>query len=179
MEIDFIKNIKKVSEPRKHTIKNSYGVYDGYKFYRKNKPKESKYVLTESQYFSIIRKINSILAEGLTRGEDIVLPERFGRIEIRKSNARVQIVNGKVVSNLPIDWDRTLKLWYEDIESFNNKTLVKVEEKEIYKIYYNKNNAEYSNKSFYQINFNRELKKKLKYNIKDGNLDAFNFNYYG
>lgn len=179
METDFIKNIKRVSEPRKHTIKNSYGVYDGYKFYRKTKPKESKYVLTESQYFSIIRGINNILAECLTKGDDITLPLRFGRLEVRKKDARIQIVNGKVVSNLPIDWDKTLKLWYEDIESFHNKTLVRVEEKEIFKLYYNKNNAEYSNKSFYQMNFNRELKKKLKYNIKDGNLDAFNFNYYG
>ena len=44
---------------------------------------------------------------------------------------------------------------------------------EIYKIFYNRNLADYTNKSFYQFNFNRELKKKLKYNIKEGEVDAF------
>ena len=74
---------------------------------------------------------------------------------------------------MPIDWDRTLKLWYEDEESYKNKTLIKVEEKEIYKIYYNRNVAEFTNKSFYQFDINRELKKRLKQNIKEGKLDAF------
>ena len=76
---------------------------------------------------------------------------------------------------MPIDWDRTLKLWYEDEEAYKNKTLIKIEEKEIYKIFYNRNLADYTNKSFYQFNFNRELKKKLKYNIKEGEVDAFSF----
>ena len=74
---------------------------------------------------------------------------------------------------MPIDWDRTLKLWYEDKEAFKNKTLIKVEEKEIYKVYYNRNIAEYKNKSFYQFNINKDLKRKLKQTIKEGSLDAF------
>ena len=148
---EFLNSIKKVSDTRHHKVSNSYGVYDGYKYYRKNKPKESKYVLSESQYFAIIRK------------------------ELRKYNPRVFFECNKLKTNLPIDWDRTLKLWYEDEESFRNKTLIKVEEKELFKIYYNKSKANYINKSFYQIQFNRELKKKLKTKIKEGNIEAFTF----
>lgn len=59
--------VNKVKGSRHHKIKNSYGVYDGYKFYRKTKPKESKYILTESQYFSIIRKVNKLLADLLSK----------------------------------------------------------------------------------------------------------------
>ena len=172
-EQEFLNKVRKVKESRNHKVKNSYGIYDGYKFYRKNKPKDPKYVLTESQYFAITRKVNEFLAEALSKGEDVILPFRLGRIEVRKYESRITLDGKKVKSNLPIDWDRTLKLWYEDEEAYKNKTLIKIEEKEIYKIFYNRSLADYTNKSFYQFNFNRELKKKLKYNIKEGEVDAF------
>lgn len=172
-EQEFLNKVRKVKESRNHKVKNSYGIYDGYKFYRKNKPKDPKYVLTESQYFAITRKVNEFLVEALSKGEDVILPFRLGRIEVRKYESRITWDGKKVKSNLPIDWDRTLKLWYEDEEAYKNKTLIKIEEKEIYKIFYNRNLADYTNKSFYQFNFNRELKKKLKYNIKEGEIDAF------
>ena len=173
-EKEFLSKVRKLKEPRNHKVKNSYGIYDGYKFYRKNKPKDPKYILTESQYFAITRRINEILAEHLSRGEDIILPCRLGRIEVRKYKAKITWDGKKIKSNLPIDWDKTLKLWYEDNEAYKNKVLIKIEEKEIYKIYYNKFIAEYNNKCFYQFNFNRELKNKLKHNIKEGITDAFN-----
>ena len=172
-EQEFLNKVRKVKEPRNHKVKNSYGIYDGYKFYRKNKPKDPKYVLTESQYFAITRKVNEFLIEALSKGEDVILPFRLGRIEVRKYESRITWDGKKVKSNLPIDWDRTLKLWYEDEEAYKNKTLVKVEEKEIFKVYYNKHLADYNNQVFYEFNINRELKKRLKQRIKEGRLDAF------
>ena len=174
-EQEFLNKVRKVKESRNHKVKNSYGIYDGYKFYRKNKPKDPKYVLTESQYFALTRKVNEFLVEALSKGEDVILPFRLGRIEVRKYESRITWDGKKVRSNLPIDWDRTLKLWHEDEKAYKNKTLIKIEEKEIYKIFYNRNLADYTNKSFYQFNFNRELKKKLKCNIKEGEIDAFDF----
>ena len=170
---EFKFNVQHLNSLRIHKVKNSYGVYDGFKYYRKNRPKEHKYVLTESQYFSIIRRVNELLGEALINGEDVTLPYRLGRLEIRKYEARITTDGKKVRTNLPIDWDRTLKLWYEDKESYKNKTLIKVEEKEIYKVYYNRNVAEFTNKAFYQFDVNRELKRRLKQNIKEGKLDAF------
>ena len=174
-EQEFLNSVRRIKEPRNHKVRNSYGVYDGYKYYRKTKPKDSKYVLSESQYFAIIRKINELFVEAILSGEDVVLPCRMGRIELRKSTPNIKLENGKVKANLPIDWDKTLKLWYEDEEAYKNKTLVKIEEKEVYKIYYNRGLAEYTNKSFYLFNFNRDLKRRLKTNIKEGVIDAFNF----
>lgn len=171
---EFIDGLKKVKGPRKHKVKNSLGVYDAYKYYRKTKPKDSKYVLTESQYFSIIRKVNDLFAEALSLGEDVIFPCRMGSLEVRKYNCEIKFDGKKVKTNFPIDWSRTLKLWYEDEESFNNKTLVKMEEKEIYKIYYNRELADFNNKSFYQFFPNRDLKKRLHKNIREGNVkDAF------
>lgn len=170
----FINTIRKLNESRNHKVKNSYGIYDGYKYYRRNKPKDAKYILTESQYFAITRRINNILAEELSNGNDITLPCSLGRLELRKFNARVELINNKIKTNLPIDWDKTLKLWYEDEEAFKNKTLIKMEEKEIFKIHYNRVKADYNNKSFYQFDVNRGIKKRLKINIKEGIIDAFN-----
>jgi hypothetical protein len=174
-EQEFLNSVKKIKSPRKHKATNSYGVYDAYKYYRKNKPKDKQYILTESQYFTIIRKINNLLIESLLEGNDIILPSRLGKIELRKYKAKVIWDGKQVKTNLPIDWDKTLKLWYEDIESYKNKVLIKMEEKNLYKLCYNKRSAEYINKSFYQFNFNREFKIKLKNKIKEGSIDAFSF----
>ena len=174
--LEFINNIKKVSQNRNHKVTNSYGIYHAYKYYRKNKPKEKDYILTESQYFSIIRKINEHLKDSLIEGNDINLPSGLGKLELRKYNPKIYLdkKTNTLKNNLPIDWDKTYKLWYEDEKCFKDKILIRIEEKELFKIYYNKKRANYNNKVFYEFKANRELKKRLKNNIKRGNIDAFN-----
>ncbi len=171
--IEFKKRVKKACMPREHKVRNSLGVYNGYKFYRKNKPKDRKYILSESQYFAIIRQLNNLLVDDIVRGNEVKLPCRMGTIEIRKYEKSVKVgEDGKVITNLPIDWDNTLKLWYEDEDAYNNRTLIRLEEKEIYKILYNKENANFNNRSFYEFVFNKDLRLRLKRNIKKGIIDA-------
>ena len=170
---DFLSSVKKLNESRTHRVNNSLGVYNAYKFLRKRKWVDIGRSLTEHEFYSIIRRVNDYLAESFLQGNDIKLPHRMGRIELRKYDAKIDIVDGKVKTNLPIDWDRTLKLWYEDEEAYKEKTLVKMQEKEIFKVYYNKQLADYNNQVFYEFNVNRELKRRLKQRIKEGKLDAF------
>ena len=173
-EQEFRSNIRKVNDSRKHKVTNSWGVYDAYKWYRKNKPKDKKYILSEGQYFTIIRRINEALREEFVLDGDFVLPCRMGRLEIRKHPALSTSDGKKIKTNLPIDWDTTLKLWYEDEESYKNKTLVRSNVPEIFRVYYNKSKANYENKSFYQFSTNRELKRLIKAAIKNNiNFDAF------
>ena len=176
MEIElkeFKKKIRKANNHRVYSIRNSLGVYDAYKYYRKNKPKDKQYILSESQYFSIIRRVNLLLIEQLLNNNDVILPCRVGAIELRKFGSTFSIDNkGKVKTNLPIDWNKTLELWYEDEEAYKNRTLIKMEEKEIFKIYYNKWSANYENRSFYEFIFNKDLKTKLKQKIREGIIDA-------
>lgn len=170
---DFKRTTLKLNEPRTHKVTGSLGVYDAYKYIRKNKWLNIGRPLSEHEFYSIIRKVNEYLADSLLRGHDIVLPHKMGRIEVKKYEARITLEGNKVKTNLPIDWDRTLKLWYEDEESYKNKTLIKMEEKEIFKVCYNKSKADFNNKSFYQFDINRDLKRRLKQQIKNGALDAF------
>lgn len=170
---EFLKIVKKVHGPRIHKVKNSWGIYDGFKYYRKNRPKKKEFVLTESQYFQITREINAMLMREITRGNEITFPCRMGLLELRKSTPKVIIRDDKLVNGNVIDWEATLKLWYEDEESYQNKTLVKMEKKEVFQIVYNKYNATYNNKTYYQFEPNRDLKRVLKLKIKEGVVDAF------
>lgn len=173
---EFRRRILKVNGPRKHKVNNSFGVYNAYKLIRKNKWFDIGRPISEHDFYSIIRTVNNLLADFLSKGHDVNLPYQMGRLEIRKYDAKVTLQGDKVVTNLPIDWDRTLKLWSEDEEAYKERTLIKMEEKEVFKVYYNRGKANYTNKSFFQFDINRELKKKLKHRIKEGRLDAFKFN---
>lgn len=100
----------------------------------------------------------------------------MGSIELRKYDADIRFKDGRLVTNLPIDWDKTLKLWSEDEEAYKNKTLIKVEQKELFKVFYNKRRALFNNRSFYTWECNRELKKKISKRFKEGLIDAFKAN---
>lgn len=171
--INFKSSIQKLNDTRIHKVNNSLGVYDAYKWIRKNKWLNIGKCLTEHEFYGIIRKVNDYLANELVKGNDIRLPNRMGRLELRKYDARITFDGNKVKTNLPIDWDKTLKLWYEDEESYKSKTLIKMEEKEIFKVYYNKHLADYNNQVFYEFNINRDIKRRLKQRIKEGKIDAF------
>lgn len=169
--LEFSNDIRNKS--RVFKVTSSIGVYDAYKWLRKNRWLDIGRPLTEHEFYSIIRRINMLLGELIVNGEDVDLPCRMGRIEIRKYNSRIELVDNKIKTNLPVDWKSTVKFWYEDTEARNNKTLIRFNQKEIYKVYYNKNKANYNNKSFYQFTLNRNLKRQLAQNIKEGKIDAF------
>lgn len=170
---NFRKEVLKVNESRVHEVRNSLGIYDSYKWIRKNKWLDIGRPLTEHEFYTIIRQINNLLADNIIEGNDIHLPHRMGDIELRKYENIIEFRNGILIDSLPIDWDRTLKLWYEDEEAYKNKTLIKMEEKETFRVFYNKRTANYENKSFMQFEANRNLKLRLKQKIKNKTIDAF------
>ena len=69
---------------RHHKVTNSYGSKDAFHYYRKIKPNDSKYVLTDCEYLSIIRKINNQLRDKLINGRRMYYYQRMGRLELRK-----------------------------------------------------------------------------------------------
>lgn len=166
-------DILKVKDSRKHSIRNSLGIYDAYKYIRKNKWFNIERPLKEHEFYSIIRTINNYLIDYFLDNKPIIFPQRMGMLELRKYPTRIEYKNNKLVTNLPIDWDSTLKLWCEDETAYKEKTLVKMEEKELFRIYYNKQSAIFNNKGFYSFKVNRDLKIKVKQRIKDGVLDAY------
>lgn len=172
---EFKSSIQHLQENRTHKITNSLGVYNAYKFIRKNKWFNIGRPLTEHEFYQIIRRINNYLAEELVNGNDIIFPNRMGKLELRKRNSLPVIdKNRSLKVTYAIDWDNTLKLWYNDEEAFNNKTLVKLPERNIFRVKYNKDTANYENKSFMEFQINRDIKTRLKQKIKNNEIDAFN-----
>lgn len=86
---EFRRKILKINGPRKHKINNSLGVYDIYKFIRKNKWLNIGAPVSEHNFYSIIRAVNNSLADLLSKGHDINLPCQMGRLEIRKYDAKI------------------------------------------------------------------------------------------
>lgn len=165
---EFLKTIKKSSFNKKHKITASLGMREAFRYYTKHSKS-----LDEKTFRKTIRLINTYLQEQLTLGEDINLPQRMGTLELRKFKTRVSFSNGKMITNLPIDWDETLKLWYEDPVSMKQKTKVRMEVPEVFRVFYKKGSANYNNKSFFTFQSCRDLKQKLKTNINNGKVDAF------
>lgn len=169
---EFSKQTRKADSRCKAKVRNSFGVYDIYKLIRKNHWYNIGRPLTEHEFYTIIREVNKLFAIELANGREMVFPHRMGALELRKSEKGVSIVNGKVRVTYPVDWEETLRLWYEDEEARKNKTLLRNENKFVYHIKYNKYNAFYENKSFYQFSLNRFIKKALSRNIKSGKTDT-------
>lgn len=163
-----------ISRPHDRTfkVKGSWGVYDVYKRIRKNKWKGIGRPLTEKQFYRIIRGINNLLAENIANGKDVVFPAKMGKLELRKSERGVSIVDDKLKITYPIDWGETLKLWYEDVEARKAKILKRFEIPYLYRIKYDKFRANYENKIFYEFTLNRFIKEALKENIKNGKIDT-------
>jgi len=156
----------------KAKVRDSFGVYDCYKHIRKNNWYDIGRPVKEHEFYTIIREVNKALAEEVSFGHTVTFPQRMGKLELRKMPRGVSIIDGKLKVTYPVNWEDTIRLWYEDEEARKNKTLLRNEEKEVYNVKYCKHDANYENKSFYQFILNRQIKKALKENIQKGIIDT-------
>lgn len=162
---------QKTKTPRgKDRITNSWGVYDYFKYYRTHRPDKHEYVLYESTYFAIIRRVNKLLVEKLCEEGSLELPFRLGRLITRKSTPKTYIEDGKVVTTKRIDWDKTLELWYNDKQAYNNKTFIYHTDKETCCVKYDKFNAIFKNKWYYGFSPGRDVKTKVREAFKGGKI---------
>ena len=166
----------KLKGKKNFKITNSYGTKEAWRWLKKNKWLNIGQPITEHDFGVIIKSINLFLQDQLLQGHDIDLPMNMGRIELRKFKTHIKVGQEGIKTNMVVDWKKTLELWNEDIEAKNSKTLVRIEAKEIFKFYYNRKRAKYTNKTFYEFTPTRSLKKRLSDKIKNNEIDAFLIN---
>ena len=169
---EFRSEITKQRSKKTAKVNNSWGIYDIYKHIRRNKWYDIGRPLTEHEFYYIIRNVNRHLAENIANGKPVKFPAAMGKLELRKHGTGVSIVGGKLRNRYPIDWMETLRLWYEDEEEKDKKTLVRREVPEVFYVKYDKEDATYENKIFYQFVLNRFIKRKLSGNIREGKVDT-------
>lgn len=168
----FRKEVLKTCSHKKGKVSGSIGVYDIYKMLRKDGWKDIGRPISEHDFYSIIRGVNRLLAEEVALGRSVNFPCRMGCLELRKSRRGASFVNGKLHVTYPIDWDRTLRLWYVDKEARKAKTLVRREVSEVFHVRYCKARATYNNKGFYEFSLNSFIRKRLKENVCKGIIDT-------
>lgn len=166
--MDYQTQIKRASCKRKTKIKNCIGMKEAYAYYSDTINK-----LKLSDYRKVVRTINQLIQEAVTNGEDVTLPKKMGELQLRKYKTKVDFKDGKMITNLPIDWFETLKLWEVDKQAEKDKFLVRTESSYIYRVLYKRQKANFKNKTMFQFRTNRSLRLKLKDKIINGNIDAF------
>lgn len=145
-----------------YAVNNSWGVYDYYKYYRHNRPRDkSYYKMNEYQYYKLIRTVNEYLVDILLDNARVEFPDRLGELLIINKPAKVAFKDGKLVTNRPINWDATLRLWFEDPQAEKNKTLIRWDTDNLVNIIYRKSNATFRNKAFYEFQVIRRIKQRL------------------
>lgn len=169
---EFRQMIQRRHDKKDFKVKGSWGVYDVYKHIRKNKWYNIGRPLKEGEFYAIIRGVNKLLAEEITNGRDIVFPHKMGRLELKRIERGVRIVNGKLENTYPIDWNETIKLWFEDADAREKKILIRRDNPYVYCVKYSKSKADYNNKVFYAFVLNLFIKKALKEKILNGKIDA-------
>ena len=176
MEQSFEEFRQQILKPKKgkkeFKITNSWGMYDAYKALRKAGWLDIDRPVKEKEFYSIIRGINKRLAHEVSLGKSIEFPARMGKLELRKQERGVSIVDGKLKVNYPVNWKETHKLWYEDPQAMRDKILMRYEIPYYYRIKYEVYNATYENKAFYQFKLNTFVQDNLSKNIREGKVDT-------
>lgn len=171
---EFTNRIKKVSEPRSHGITNSWGMKDAFNYYRKIRPKDKKYVLTDCEYYAIIKAVNNAIIEQFMDKGYFNFPMGVGSLFLSGFDNKPTFKDGKLKYIAPVDWTKTYALWHEDKEAFNARTVIKIEPGTVYKISFQKGKVLYKNKSYYKMKIGRTLKQALKDRVvKNKDFTAF------
>jgi len=166
---EFRKKVLKVTGKRVHKITNSAGVREAYRWLKKNKMITSN----ESEFYKIVSTVHKEAIKDLSEGKEFKFPYRMGKLEVRQADTYIKFEEGKVKTNRAIDWGETLKLWHEDEEALQNKTLVRKERNVRYFIFYNKRNTNYENCTFMRFRPNRSFHSIVAHSIENNNISTY------
>lgn len=160
----FKSKILKRDKPRKHTIKNSFGLKDCYDSIK------DKTDINYKIFSSIIKDINKgIIRKLVEEGKTIYFPY-VGKVFLIKKDVP-KIINGKLNQGLCIDWNKTLEWWYEDPEARKNKSLIRQDYSKVLAVTFRKNS--FKNNTFFKFSLCRTAKNILSNNIKECKIDAY------
>ena len=172
-DITFKSNVLKLHGRRKHLIKKSYTTKQAWRWVKKNKWLNINQPISERTFGKVIRLVNLALQDKLLTGSYIKFPKRMGKLELIKTKSKIELTEEGIKTNIPIDWNKTVNYWSKDEEAYNKKLLLRVDNRVVFRVKYNKKDAIYKNKSCFQFKVNRDFKKKLCEKIKNNELDAF------
>lgn len=166
-------------DKRKHKIKCDYGTSHYYKAYKESFME----AVPNSVYSKILNDFLSQMRDSISQeGYIFNIPQRLGRIELRKNKREVTIdKDGNIKNTLPPNWKATKKLWESNEEARIKKTKIRYINEHtdgyVFRLYYIKNKANFKNKTIYKMSINRAMRRATEQPIITHKLDAFLLNY--
>lgn len=161
---------------RIHRVKCDFGSGDYYKHFVKETGADH---ISRIKFSEILKEFNNHVRDRIsTKGAEFIMPNRIGKIELRKINTEVKIGDdGKIINNLPTNWKATRELWAENENAREKRTKIRYTNEHTdghtFRIFFKKSKANFKNKSIFKMQFNRYLKRQLSRSIFAGKIDAF------
>lgn len=154
-------------------VRDSQGNRKAYRYIQKNMFPIQESV-TEEQFGRIISVIHKYIIGITMNGLSFNLPYQMGQLKIGRVNKKISFDdNGKLKTNLKVDWYKTLRLWHDDKEAYECKSLIRSDNEYIYKIFFIKNHFHAKNKEYYTFIPSRTYKSILKQHIKNNDINVF------
>lgn len=163
-------------DKRVHRVKSDFGSQDYYKHFVKETGINN---VSGLLYGEILREFNGFVRDRISRrGSEYIMPNRIGKIELRKIKTEVFIDDdGNIINNLPPNWKATRELWASNEQARKNRTKIRYTNEHTggytFRLFFKKSKANFKNKSIYKMQFNRGMKRDLSKSIFAGRIDAF------
>ena len=163
---------------RVHKLKGDYGIRDYYKYYKETTGDTS---ISTALFNKIITDFNAgVIDLVIEQGLIFYMPYLGLELLIKKDKRKPRIEDGKLINNVPIDWNATNNLWEKDAEAKEKKILVRYTNSHtsgyVFRVYCKKFKSKIRNKKLYKFkpsrNFQRSLSKRINDPHKD-NFDSF------
>jgi hypothetical protein len=156
----------------KSDINNSKYVYHVYSRIKKIYPD-----ITQAMVVKIIDRYFELAQDDLSFGNTVGLGGLLGDLYVVKTKRKVYVnEEGDLINNLPIDQNRTMKLWREQPE-LKGKTFIRHINSHsdgfLFKLKYEKFKFQLKNKSVYFFKFSKTLRHKLSENIINKEVQAY------
>jgi hypothetical protein len=170
------KQYNQEEDKRLHRVKCDFGSLDYYKYFIK---KTGNNHISGIKFGEVLREFNEHVRERIsTKGVEYIMPNRVGKIELRKIKTEVKIDDdGNIINNLPVNWKATRELWAESEKAKEKGTRIRYTNEHTnghtFRIFYRTSKANYKNKSIYKMKVNRGMKRMLSKSIFAGRIDAF------
>lgn len=169
---EFLEEVQKKRTHKKMKVTNSFGMKKIFNSIRENNLYSNTGLFNISTLGAVVSRVNRIIAKAISDGETVKFPYRMGRLELQKQKRGVRIVDGKLHITYPVNWNKTMKLWYEHPEEREKKTLIRSEIPYFFKVFYNKYDANFNNRKYYGFTLNRFIKRALRDNINNSKIDS-------
>jgi hypothetical protein len=163
-----------MTDKREHKVKCHYGANDYYKYY-----KETYNETDRSTFGKIVTEFNLAIGQLIIgEGVEYIMPKLGFELILRKDKRKPRIKDGKLLNNIPVDWQKTNSLWERDEYARDKKLLVRYNNSHtsgfIYRVYFKKFNARIQFRSVYKFQVNRDLKRDITNKLnKSEQLDAY------